>query len=161
MSDAFPVALVGFDDFERSALAFAFRLSERREFAYTLVDALQDCRFAVADTDTPGFLEAVRAARRLRSTVFVGPQAPAGSQAWLMRPLDASKVLSELDLLAARESRETRPAPFFGDASGLPPPGARVVPSVDGRPVRSDALGRREGDALGGPPMPRRSDRRS
>lgn len=161
MAEIFPVALLGFDDFERSALAFAFRVSERRDLGYTLVDTLQDCRFAVVDTDSPGFLEAVRAARRLRSAVFVGPQAPAGAQAWLMRPLEPSKVLHELDLLAARGSRETRPAPLFGELTGLPLPSGQVLPAPGGRPVRSDALGRRQGDVLGGPPGARRSDRRS
>lgn len=161
MQELYPVALVGFDDFERSALAFAFKLSQRRQVAYSLVDALPDCRFAVADTDSPGSLDAVRAARRLRNTVFIGPQAPAAAQAWLMRPLDPSKVVHELDLLAARSYRETRPAPLFAELPGMPLPGVQVMPAPGGRPVSSDGLGRRQDDALGAVPRPGRSDRRS
>ena len=88
-----PVALLGFSSFERSALQAAFRMSARRAVGYELVERLEDCRFAVADTEAQGFLETVRAARRLRSTVFVGPQSPAGAQAWLMRPIDPAKVV--------------------------------------------------------------------
>ena len=156
-----PVALVGFDEFERSALAAALNMSERRGQGYSLAESLQSCQFAVVDTDSPGFLEAVRAARRLRSSVFIGPQAPPGAQAWLMRPLSVAKVVHELDLLAARDSRETRPVPLFGEMTGLPLPQGRVLPPPDGRPIRADALGRRQSDTLGGPPAPRRSDRRS
>lgn len=161
MADLYPVALLGFDDFERSALASAFRVSERRDQGYAMVQNLQDCRFAVVDTDTPGFLETVRGARRLRSAVFVGPHAPPGAQAWLMRPLETSKVVHELDLLAARDARETLPAPLSGELTGLPLPRGQVLQGSDGRPVRSSALGRRETDVLGGPPSARRSDRRS
>lgn len=161
MSEIHPVALVGFDDFERSALAFALRVSERRGVGYTLVEGLQNCRFAVVDTDSPGYLEAVRSARRLRSSVFVGSQTPPGAQAWLMRPLEPSKVVHELDLLEARGSRETRPAPLFTDSTALPPPRGQLLPPQDGRPARSTALGRRQGDVLGAPPSARRSDRRS
>ncbi len=161
MSEIHPVALVGFDDFERSALAFALRVSERRGVGYTLVEGLQNCRFAVVDTDSPGYLEAVRSARRLRSSVFVGSQTPPGAQAWLMRPLEPSKVVHELDLLEARGSRETRPAPLFTDSTALPLPRGQLLPPQDGRPVRSTALGRRQGDVLGAPPSARRSDRRS
>ncbi len=156
-----PVALVGFSSFERRALQAAFRMSARRAIGYELVERLEDCRFAVADTDAPGFLEAVRAVRRLRSTVFVGPQSPAGAQAWLMRPMDPAKVVHELDLLDARDARETRPVPLFTEAAGMPLPPGRVVPSADERPLRVDALGRRDSDVLGGPPGARRSDRRS
>ena len=156
-----PVALLGFSSFERSALLAAFMLSARRAIGYEEVERLEDCRFAVVDTDTPGLAEAVRQARRLRSAVFVGPHAPGGAQAWLMRPLDPAKVVHELDLLDARDARETGPVPLLGDGAGLPLPPGRVVPAVDGRPVRVEALGRREGDTLGGPPGPRRSDRRS
>jgi len=161
MAELFPVAILGFDDFERSALVGAFRVSQRRDVGYTLADGLQDCRFAVVDSDRMSFLEAVRAARCLRRSVFIGPNVPVGAQAWLMRPLDMGKVLHELDMLAARESRETRPATLFGDLTGVPVPRRQVVPAPDGRPVRSDALGRRHGDTLGGVPQSRRSDRRS
>ena len=156
-----PVALLGFSSFERSSLQAAFRLSARRAIGYEIVDRLEDCRFAVADTDTAGFLEAVRRVRRLRSTVFVGAQTPAGAQAWVMRPLDPAKVVHELDLLDARDARETLQGPLLGEVTGLPFPPGRVVPAADGRPVRSDALGRRDTDVLGGAPSPRRSDRRS
>ena len=161
MSELHPVALLGFDEFERSALAGAFRMSARREVGYQLAEGLQEARFAVVDTDRTGFLEAVRAARCLRRSVFIGAHVPVGAQAWLMRPLDVSKVLHELDLLVTRDAQESRPASFFGDMTGVPVPKRQVVPAADGRPVRSEALGRRQGDALGGPVQPRRSDRRS
>lgn len=156
-----PVALLGLSPFECSALQAAFRLSAGRAVAYEAVERLEDCRFAVVDTDTPGLVEAVRQARRLRSTVFIGPHAPGGAQVWLMRPLDPAKVVHELDLLDARDARETAPVPLLGDGAGLPLPPGLMVPAADGRPLRADALGRREGDTLGGPPVGRRSDRRS
>ena len=92
-----------------------------------------------------------------------GAQAPAGARAWLMRPLDAARVLQELDLMSARArtlpekaADQTR----LTTLTGGPLPARRVL-SAGGAPVPSEALGRRLGDALGAEPRPGRADRRS
>lgn len=99
-----PVTLVGFSAFERSVLASAIRRSEQRVAAYTLVDRVEDARFIVADTDSAGTVEVVQGAGRVSDTVFIGAQAPERAPAWMMRPIDATKVLLELDVMVAQGS---------------------------------------------------------
>jgi hypothetical protein len=78
-----------------------------------------------------------------------------------MRPLDAARVLQELDLMAARTMLEKSDEKTRSTTlTGWPLPAMRVL-SAGGLPVPSDALGRRLGDALGATPRPGRSDRRS
>lgn len=102
MSQPLSVTLFGFSAFERQVLASAFRLSGPRRASYALVEQAEAARFIVADTDSHGALEAVIQSGRVGDTVFVGAQAPENAQAWMMRPLDAGKVLQELDLMALR-----------------------------------------------------------
>jgi hypothetical protein len=136
-------------------------MSMLREVGYRLVDRLEDSRFAVVDADGVEALDAVSKGRNLQEAVFVGAQAPAGARSWLMRPLDAARVLQELDLMAARTMPEkadelTR----MTTLTGWPLPARRVL-CAGGLPVPSEALGRRLGDALGAVPRPGRADRRS
>jgi hypothetical protein len=78
-----------------------------------------------------------------------------------MRPLDAARVLQELDLMVARTVLEKADEPASTTThTEWPLPATRVL-STGGLPVPSDALGRRLGDALGATPQPGRSDRRS
>jgi hypothetical protein len=155
------VALLGFGPFERSALSSAFQMSMLREVGYRLVERLEDSRFAVVDADRPEAFDAVSGGRNLEDAVFVGAQAPAGARSWLMRPLDAARVLQELDLMAARTMLEKSDEKTRSTTlTGWPLPAMRVL-SAGGLPVPSDALGRRLGDALGATPRPGRSDRRS
>jgi hypothetical protein len=166
MTVSHSVALLGFGPFERSALASAFQMSMLRDVGYRLVERLEDSHFAVVDADGPDAADTCRQGQRLRDTVFVGAQAPAGARSWLMRPLDAARVLQELDLMSARA--RSLPAPDDDPSritvplalAGWPLPARRVL-SPGGGPVPSEALGRRLGDALGAVPQPGRPDRRA
>lgn len=102
MSTRTPVACAGFSAFERSALASTFRLSIHRQPAYELASTLAEGMFIVADADHPGVVEQVLAAGRAGHTVFIGAYAPRGAGAWMMRPIDPSHVLHELDVLVSR-----------------------------------------------------------
>ena len=95
------VALLGFGDFERSALASYLRLSGTRVPAYQQADVLEDAQFVIADADQAGVLDAVLAADRVADTVFIGSLAPDGALAWMMRPIDALQVFRELDATVA------------------------------------------------------------
>jgi CheY-like chemotaxis protein len=97
-----PVAFAGFSAFERSALASSFRLSIHRQPAYEQAATLAAGMFIVADADHPGTVEEVQAAGRVGHTVFIGAHAPRGAGAWMMRPIDPSHVLRELDVLVSR-----------------------------------------------------------
>ena len=84
MADKWPlppqkVALLGFGDFERHALASYMRLSTRRLPEYRQVDTLAEADFVIADADHPIVIDAVRAARRAGDTVFIGHTAPDGA----------------------------------------------------------------------------------
>jgi hypothetical protein len=161
MTVSHSVALLGFGPFERSALSSAFQMSMLREVGYRLVDRLEDSRFAVVDADGPEAFDAVSQGRKLQEAVFVGAQAPAGARSWLMRPLDAARVLHELDLMAARTTPEKADEQTrMTTLTGWPLPATRVL-CAGGLPVPSDSLGRRLGDALGAVPRPGRADRRS
>ena len=132
-----------------------------REVGYRLVDRLEDSRFAVVDADGPEAFDAVSQGRKLQEAVFGGAQAPAGARSWLMRPLDAARVLHELDLMAARTMPEKADEQTrMTTLTGWPLPATRVL-CAGGLPVPSEALGRRLGDALGAVPRPGRADRRS
>lgn len=161
MTVSHSVALLGFGPFERSALSSAFQMSMLREVGYRLVDRLEDSRFAVVDADGPGAFDAISGCRNLQDAVFVGAQAPAGARSWLMRPLDAARVLQELDLMAARTVPEkAEQQSHMTSLTGWPLPARRVL-SAGVVPMPSEALGRRLGDALGAQSRPGRADRRS
>ena len=95
----YAVALQGFSEFERAALASFFRLAARRSPTYVQVAAVDRGDFLIADADHPGALEAVQRAGRELDTVFVGAHAPAGAMAWLPRPIDPMHIVRELDAL--------------------------------------------------------------
>lgn len=163
------VSLLGFGAFERRALASAFAMSASREVGYRLSDRMEDSRFLVVDTDGLDALDAVRAVRRdhrLQDAVFVGLQAPAEARAWLMRPLDAARVLKELDLLAARGtgpvSRTDGPTDMAGPSGWLQPqPAGRPAGASTENPLLSAVRGRRLGDRLASAARPGQPDRRS
>jgi CheY-like chemotaxis protein len=122
MPTRYPIAFAGFSDFERSALASTFRLSVHRRPAYVQAESLAEGLFIVADADHPGVVEDVSAAGRAGDTVFIGARAPSGAGAWMMRPIDPSHVLHELDVLVSR--RGVAGSPMAGPYS-LPVGGAR------------------------------------
>ena len=103
----YTVALEGFSEFERGALASFFRLAAERSPAYLQVESVDRCDFVVADADHVDSLQAVMDAGRSGDTVFVGAHAPPGAMAWLPRPIDPMHILRELDSLA--EQRQSSP----------------------------------------------------
>jgi two-component system cell cycle response regulator len=103
MSERIPmrytVALQGFSDFERSALASFFRLAQERAPAYEQAASPAESDFIIADADHASDVAALRDTDRLQDTVFIGARAPAGAVAWLPRPIEPTHIVRELDLL--------------------------------------------------------------
>lgn len=95
------VALLGFSDSERNALAAYFRLSANRSPSYEQVHMLTDAGYLVADADHSPSVQLVVATERLAETVFVGGHRPTGATAWMPRPIDALQVMRELDGMVA------------------------------------------------------------
>lgn len=115
----YQVALLGFSDFERDALASCFRLAHHRAVHYVQVQALAESDFVVADADHTVSVQRVLAAGCIDQTVFIGSQAPAGASAWMRRPIDPLHVMRELDAMAALA---TLAAPQPGPPLPSPPP---------------------------------------
>jgi two-component system cell cycle response regulator len=103
MSERIPmrytVALQGFSDFERRAMASFFRLAQERAPAYVQASSPAESDFIIADADHAGDVAAVRESNRLQDTIFIGARAPAGAVAWLARPIEPTHIVRELDLL--------------------------------------------------------------
>ena len=126
--ERYTVALQGFSEFERTALASFFRLAAQRSPSYVQVDRIDRSDFVIADADHKASLQAVMAAERSRDTVFVGARAPQGAMAWLPRPIDPMHIVRELDSLV--EQRQSSPgelhaalAPVGHGAAELGPQG--------------------------------------
>ena len=98
----YTVALQGFSDFERQALASFFRLAAQRSPAYVQVGPVDHGDFVIADADHQSALDAVQTAGRALDTVFVGSKAPEGAMAWLPRPIDPMHIVRELDALVTQ-----------------------------------------------------------
>lgn len=96
------VAFLGFTESERHALSAYFRLAHNRDPSYTHVSTLTDADLLVADADHAPSVQLVVVTERLGETVFIGALAPAGSAAWMRRPIDALQVMRELDGIVAR-----------------------------------------------------------
>ncbi|MBU6259688.1 MAG: response regulator, partial [Burkholderiales bacterium] len=96
------VALLGFSDFERGALASYFRLASHREPSYLFEPMLTEADYLVADADHLPSVQLVEAVEREGETVFIGLRAPSGAGAWMARPIDPLKVLRELDAMVGR-----------------------------------------------------------
>jgi two-component system cell cycle response regulator len=106
------VALLGFGDFERSALVSYLRLSGTHVPAYQEADSLANADFVIADADHAGTLDVVLGADRVADAVFIGSLAPDGALAWMMRPIDPLQVFRELDAtVALRRSQGMAAAP--------------------------------------------------
>lgn len=102
------VAFLGFTESERHALSSYLRLAQHRSPSYTHVSTLTDADLLVADADHAPSVQLVVVTERTEETVFIGAQAPAGSAAWMRRPIDALQVMRELDGIVARR----RPNPL-------------------------------------------------
>ena len=148
MSAPVRVALLGFSNFERSALAACLRLTVAREPCYELVTDVEQAALLVADADHAPSVQLVEVTERLADTVFIGAEPPEGARAWMARPIDPLHVMRELDVMveqraAARESASPA-APALPVAPATP-----VVPSLPNPPVAPPA-------APPGPPRARR-----
>src|SRR6187402_778087 len=129
------VALLGFGDFERSALVSYLRLSGSRVPAYQEAPSLAAADYVIADADHAGTLDAVLGADRVADTVFIGSLAPDGALAWMMRPIDPLQVFRELDatvtLRMSQAQAPAAPSPRSGRAgraAAAGPPAAEPIP---------------------------------
>ena len=142
-TESIRVALLGFSDFERSALVGYFRLTSRRKPCFTHVLGVDDAHMVVADADHPEALELLRRLGRVADAVFVGGQGPDDAAGWIMRPISQTHVLRELE--AALRDRD------LGNSAPLP----LRLPSVTGpgglfgvgAALEATIAGRRSGDA--------------
>lgn len=114
------VALLGFGDFDRSALAGYLRLTQRREPSYLHVLGIDDAQLVIADLDHPEALELLQRLGRVGDAVFVGGQGPADAAGWIRRPISQNQVIRELD--AALRGREPPDAMRQRPLPLAPPP---------------------------------------
>ena len=142
---ALRVALLGFGDFERSALVSYLRLSGTRVPAYAETVSLADANFLVVDADHVGALDAVLGADRVADTVFVGALAPEGALAWMMRPIDPLQVFREIDAAVALRKSQAPAAPESVTLSAAPATPADPTPSA-GEPAPMARSAHRAGD---------------
>jgi CheY-like chemotaxis protein len=140
------VALLGFGDFERSALVSYLRLSGSRVPAYQEAASLAGADYVIADADHTGTLDAVLGADRVADTVFIGSLAPDGALAWMMRPIDPLQVFRELDAtVSLRISQAQAPA-------APPPTGRRAASTAVAEPPAAAPAPKRAASAA--PPAP-------
>jgi CheY-like chemotaxis protein len=139
-----PVAILGFSTFDRKALASYFQLSgrSRPRYAHVLNADLAD--LVIADADEPGVLELLRTLGRVQDALFIGALAPPEAAAWMMRPIDQTQVLRELDaLMARRDNPRSSPLPLTLPSS-LGRGALRTIGAID----PPDAPTRRSDDDL-------------
>jgi CheY-like chemotaxis protein len=127
MAARYRVALHGFSEFERSALAFCLKHAGARVPAYEQAEGIADSDFIVADASQPPIEGSVLRGQRLADTLFVGDAPPRGAAAQLPRPLDPERILRALDrIVIQRLAARSQAAP---PAGLLPmPPQARPRP---------------------------------
>ena len=129
----YTVALQGFSEFERNAMASFFRLGQHRAPSYERGQGPAASDFIIADADAPADVAAVREIDRLQDAIFIGASSPTGAAAWMPRPIDPSRILRELDrLLEQRLALLDEPPRPVWVASGLDPLADR-----HGRPARN------------------------
>ncbi len=116
MSEPHRIAILGFSEFERSALVGYFRLSARQNPSFVHVLSVDDARLVIADADHPEALELLRLLDRVGDAVFVGARGPEEAAGWIMRPISQQHVLEELAAaLQRRDHPDSTPLPL-----GLP-----------------------------------------
>ena len=108
-----PVAILGFSAFDRKALASYFQLSGRSLPRYVHVLNADLADLVIADADEAGVLELLQTLGRVQDALFIGALAPPDAAAWMMRPIDQTQVLRELDaLMARRDNPASQPLPL-------------------------------------------------
>ena len=133
------VALLGFGEFERTALLSYVRLSRSRVPAYAEAATLADADFVIADADHAGTIDTVLGADRVGDTVFIGSLSPEGALAWMMRPIDPLQVFRELDatvaLRTARAPAHAQASVAVAASAPVPAPASiPVLPMADAMP---------------------------
>ena len=131
MSAPVRVALLGFSNFERSALAACFRLAGVREPHYEQATDLAQADLLVADADHAASVQLVQATERLVDTVFIGAQPPEDARAWMARPIDPLHVMRELDAMVAQRAGGQAPAASSRVAPAKPPAKSPAKPAAD------------------------------
>lgn len=154
------VAILGFSEFERSALVSYFQLTAQRSPSYSHVLAIDDADLVVVDAEQPGTLALLREVDRTADAVFVGAHGAGDAAGWMMRPINPAHVLRELDaLLVRRHGHEDPPssgfattvrADFPGTVPGLLYPATPAAPTA--RATRPGAVG--SAGAAAGAPLP-------
>lgn len=113
MSVPIPVAILGFSTFDRKALASYFQLNGRGRARYAHVLNADLADLVIADADEPGVLELLQTLGRVQDALFIGALAPSDAAAWMMRPIDQTQVLRELDaLMSRRDNPSSLPLPL-------------------------------------------------
>lgn len=108
-----PVAILGFSLFDRKALASYFQRGGPGRPCYEHVLNADLADLVIADADEPGVLELLQKLGRVSDALFIGALAPADAVAWMMRPIDQTQVLRELDALLARhDNPRSSPLPL-------------------------------------------------
>lgn len=140
MVKRYRVALQGFSEFERNALAFCLKHAGARVPAYEQAERVADSDFIVADANHPPEPGSLLRGGRLRDTLFVGSEAPRGAIAHLPRPLDPERILRALDriviqrLAGQRAPARTEPPAPAPQPILVAPPSAKTVPAELGEP---------------------------
>ena len=143
------VALLGFGDFERSALVSYLRLSRSRGPGYEEAATLAQADFVIADADHAGTVDTVLGADRVTDTVFIGSLAPDGALGWMMRPIDPLHVFRELDAtVSLRLARRQGALPVLTRAPGAKAAAQAEPDNAAAAPATAEAPGpaRRVGD---------------
>jgi two-component system, cell cycle response regulator len=152
--EAIHVAVLGFSAFERAALVAHFKLADGRIPSYEIVLDIDDARFVIADSDQSGVGELLHELGRTDDAVFVGASGPPEAAALIMRPIDPSHVMRELDrLLEQREHPSSQPMPL-GLPSGHGP--LHALGAGAAAAAAADAPSRRADDAARGSSEPAR-----
>lgn len=143
MPAPYRVHLLGFSDFERSALGSCFRLSATRQPSYEQVPQAAAAQFLVVDADHADTVRDVARMGRIAEAVFIGAAVPDGATAWMMRPIDPLHVLRELDAMVATVAPHAAlpPAPPQGPRPDKPAPRRRASDAEPSdAPAASQAL---------------------
>lgn len=112
------IAILGFSEFERSALVSYFQLTAQRRPSYTHVLAIDDADLVVVDAEQPGTLALLQEVGRTGDAVFVGAHGSGDAAGWMMRPINPAHVLRELDALLVRR-HDPQEASHSGFASTM------------------------------------------
>ena len=126
MTQPYRVALHGFSEFERNALAFCLKHAGARVPAYEQADSIAASDFIVADASQPLRDASTLRGARLQDTLFVGDKPPRHAVAHIGRPLDPERILRALDrLVLQRLAPQLRGAPPVGA-----PPARAATPDI-------------------------------